>query len=93
MQAISAPAVHSGNMASGGEARGFAAAQSPVLRIIVENLFYPVTLEVLQQVARQPLISIITVVVVVVVVVVVSLSVSLVQFPSIKQRRAGLHGM
>lgn len=27
-----------------------AAAQSPVLRVIVENLFYPVTLEVLHQV-------------------------------------------
>ncbi|CAK6984765.1 polypyrimidine tract-binding protein 3-like, partial [Scomber scombrus] len=49
LQAISAAAVHSGNMASGGEGRGFAPGQSPVLRIIVENLFYPVTLEVLQQ--------------------------------------------
>lgn len=27
-----------------------AAAQSPVLRVIVENLFYPVTLDVLHQV-------------------------------------------
>uniref|UniRef100_A0A3P8U9E4 Polypyrimidine tract binding protein 3 n=1 Tax=Amphiprion percula TaxID=161767 RepID=A0A3P8U9E4_AMPPE len=43
-------AVHSGSMASGGEGRGFALGQSPVLRIIVENLFYPVTLEVLQQI-------------------------------------------
>uniref|UniRef100_UPI0037E91DA1 polypyrimidine tract-binding protein 3-like isoform X2 n=1 Tax=Semicossyphus pulcher TaxID=241346 RepID=UPI0037E91DA1 len=43
-------AVHSGNMASGGEGRGLAPGQSPVLRIIVENLFYPVTLEVLQQI-------------------------------------------
>lgn len=38
-------------MASGGEGRGLAPGQSPVLRIIVENLFYPVTLEVLQQVS------------------------------------------
>lgn len=37
-------------MASGGEGRGLGPGQSPVLRIIVENLFYPVTLEVLQQV-------------------------------------------
>ncbi|XP_068562938.1 polypyrimidine tract-binding protein 3-like [Cebidichthys violaceus] len=50
LQAISAAAVHSGNMASGGEGRGLAHGQSPVLRIIVENLFYPVTLEVLQQI-------------------------------------------
>uniref|UniRef100_A0A3Q1F942 Polypyrimidine tract binding protein 3 n=1 Tax=Acanthochromis polyacanthus TaxID=80966 RepID=A0A3Q1F942_9TELE len=49
-RAISAAAVHSGSMASGGEGRGFAPGQSPVLRIIVENLFYPVTLEVLQQI-------------------------------------------
>ncbi|XP_041825976.1 polypyrimidine tract-binding protein 3 isoform X2 [Melanotaenia boesemani] len=46
LQTISTAAVHSGNMASGGEGRGL----SPVLRIIVENLFYPVTLEVLQQI-------------------------------------------
>ncbi|TDH02430.1 hypothetical protein EPR50_G00173490 [Perca flavescens] len=50
LQAISAAAMHSGNMAAGGEGRVFAPAQSPVLRIIVENLFYPVTLEVLQQI-------------------------------------------
>lgn len=50
MQAISSATVHSGNIASGGEGRGFGPGQSPVLRIIVENLFYPVTLEVLQQV-------------------------------------------
>ncbi|XP_034722077.1 polypyrimidine tract-binding protein 3-like, partial [Etheostoma cragini] len=43
----STAAVHSGNMAVGREGRGLA--QGPVLRIIVENLFYPVTLEVLQQ--------------------------------------------
>ena len=55
LQAISATAVHSGNMASGGEGRGLAPGQSPVLRIIVENLFYPVTLEVLQQVAEHSL--------------------------------------
>ncbi|KAM7368494.1 hypothetical protein PAMP_012834 [Pampus punctatissimus] len=48
LQTIGAAAVHSGNMASGGEEWGFAS--SPVLRIIVENLFYPVTLEVLQQI-------------------------------------------
>ncbi|XP_068191866.1 polypyrimidine tract-binding protein 3-like [Antennarius striatus] len=48
LHGISGVAVHSGNMASGGEGR--AACQSPVLRIIVENLFYPVTLEVLQQI-------------------------------------------
>ncbi|XP_023127172.1 polypyrimidine tract-binding protein 3-like [Amphiprion ocellaris] len=49
-RAISAAAVHCGSMASGGEGRGFTPGQSPVLRIIVENLFYPVTLEVLQQI-------------------------------------------
>ncbi|XP_037548179.1 polypyrimidine tract-binding protein 3 [Nematolebias whitei] len=49
LQAISAAAVHSGNMSSG-NGRGVVPAQSPVLRIIVENLFYPVTLEVLQQI-------------------------------------------
>uniref|UniRef100_A0A672I864 Polypyrimidine tract-binding protein 3-like n=1 Tax=Salarias fasciatus TaxID=181472 RepID=A0A672I864_SALFA len=43
-------ALHSGNMASSGEGRGLALAQRPVLRIIIENLFYPVTLEVLQQI-------------------------------------------
>lgn len=42
--------MHSGTMAPGGDGRGVVHAQSPVLRIIVENLFYPVTLEVLQQV-------------------------------------------
>ncbi|XP_037339741.2 polypyrimidine tract-binding protein 3-like isoform X2 [Pungitius pungitius] len=50
LQASSAAAVHSGNMASGVEGRGLAQGQSSVLRIIVENLFYPVTLEVLQQI-------------------------------------------
>ncbi|KAG7219012.1 hypothetical protein INR49_005912 [Caranx melampygus] len=50
LQTISAAAVHSGSMASGGEGRVLALGQSAVLRIIVENLFYPVTLEVLQQI-------------------------------------------
>lgn len=50
LQAISAAAVHPGSLATGGEGRGLTPGQSPVLRIIVENLFYPVTLEVLQQV-------------------------------------------
>ncbi|MEQ2194901.1 Polypyrimidine tract-binding protein 3 [Xenoophorus captivus] len=49
LQAISGAAVHSGNMASG-DGRGLVAAPCAVLRIIVENLFYPVTLEVLQQI-------------------------------------------
>ncbi|XP_017297634.1 polypyrimidine tract-binding protein 3 isoform X1 [Kryptolebias marmoratus] len=49
LHAISAAAVHSGNMSSG-DGRGLVPAPSPVLRIIVENLFYPVTLEVLQQI-------------------------------------------
>lgn len=42
--------MHSGTMAPGSDGRGIVHSQSPVLRIIVENLFYPVTLEVLQQV-------------------------------------------
>ncbi|XP_075993476.1 polypyrimidine tract-binding protein 3-like [Genypterus blacodes] len=46
LQALSAP----GNMLSSNDGRGLLLAQSPVLRIIVENLFYPVTLEVLQQI-------------------------------------------
>uniref|UniRef100_A0A3Q3MWE9 Polypyrimidine tract binding protein 3 n=1 Tax=Labrus bergylta TaxID=56723 RepID=A0A3Q3MWE9_9LABR len=49
-QVRSSTALHPGNMASGGEGRGLIFGQSPVLRIIVENLFYPVTLEVLQQI-------------------------------------------
>lgn len=36
--------------ADAGSIAGAAAAQSPVLRVIVENLFYPVTLDVLHQV-------------------------------------------
>lgn len=31
-----------------------AAASSPVLRIIIDNMFYPVTLDVLQQVGKKP---------------------------------------
>ncbi|KAK2818495.1 hypothetical protein Q5P01_024056 [Channa striata] len=50
LQAINATTVHSGNMTTGVDGRGPAPVQSPVLRIIVENLFYPVTLEVLQQI-------------------------------------------
>lgn len=46
--------MHSGTMAPGGDGRGIVHGQSPVLRIIVENLFYPVTLEVLQQVRHSP---------------------------------------
>ncbi len=65
LQAISAAAVHSGNMASGGEGRGLAPSQSPVLRIIVENLFYPVTLEVLQQVAYSGFIIIIIIIIII----------------------------
>ncbi|XP_061118402.1 polypyrimidine tract-binding protein 3 isoform X1 [Conger conger] len=52
LQAVNA--MHSGNMtlsgsAAGGEG-GLMPGQSPVLRIIVENLFYPVSLEVLHQI-------------------------------------------
>ncbi|TNM91819.1 hypothetical protein fugu_018830 [Takifugu bimaculatus] len=50
LQAISTAAMHSGTMAPGSDGRGVVHGQSPVLRIIVENLFYPVTLEVLQQI-------------------------------------------
>lgn len=41
-----------GSMAISADAAsiGGAATQSPVLRVIVENLFYPVTLDVLHQV-------------------------------------------
>uniref|UniRef100_A0A6Q2ZNM9 RRM domain-containing protein n=1 Tax=Esox lucius TaxID=8010 RepID=A0A6Q2ZNM9_ESOLU len=52
LQAVNA--VHSGNMTLGGTASGgdgtLMPGQSPVLRIIVENLFYPVSLEVLHQI-------------------------------------------
>uniref|UniRef100_A0A3Q3M0Z5 Polypyrimidine tract binding protein 3 n=1 Tax=Mastacembelus armatus TaxID=205130 RepID=A0A3Q3M0Z5_9TELE len=50
LQTISTAAVQSANMTPGGEGRGLAPGHSSVLRIIVENLFYPVTLEVLQQI-------------------------------------------
>ncbi|XP_075879263.1 polypyrimidine tract-binding protein 1-like [Nelusetta ayraudi] len=49
-------ALHGGGMggmaiaADAGSIAGAAAAQSPVLRVIVENLFYPVTLDVLHQI-------------------------------------------
>ncbi|KAA0703777.1 Polypyrimidine tract-binding protein 3 [Triplophysa tibetana] len=47
-------AVHSGNMTLSGSATasdgGLMPGQSPVLRIIVENLYYPVSLEVLHQI-------------------------------------------
>ncbi|XP_046903262.1 polypyrimidine tract-binding protein 3 isoform X1 [Hypomesus transpacificus] len=52
LQAVNA--VHSGNMALSGSASAsdgtLMPGQSPVLRIIVENLFYPVSLEVLHQI-------------------------------------------
>uniref|UniRef100_A0A7N6AZG3 RRM domain-containing protein n=1 Tax=Anabas testudineus TaxID=64144 RepID=A0A7N6AZG3_ANATE len=50
LQVINATAMHSGNVATSGEVRALTPGHSPVLRIIVENLFYPVTLEVLQQI-------------------------------------------
>uniref|UniRef100_A0A672L8S7 Polypyrimidine tract binding protein 3 n=2 Tax=Sinocyclocheilus grahami TaxID=75366 RepID=A0A672L8S7_SINGR len=52
LQAVSA--MHSGNMTLSGTATasdgGMMPGQSPVLRLIVENLYYPVSLEVLHQV-------------------------------------------
>uniref|UniRef100_A0AAX7U414 RRM domain-containing protein n=1 Tax=Astatotilapia calliptera TaxID=8154 RepID=A0AAX7U414_ASTCA len=54
LQAVNA--LHGGGMGSvaisadAGSMAGAAAAQSPVLRVIVENLFYPVTLDVLHQI-------------------------------------------
>lgn len=58
LQAVNS--VQSGNLALSATAAavdaGMAmAGQSPVLRIIVENLFYPVTLDVLHQVREGPL--------------------------------------
>lgn len=49
-----------GSMAISAEAAsmGGAASQSPVLRVIVENLFYPVTLDVLHQVQFGPWLSV-----------------------------------
>uniref|UniRef100_A0A3Q4GZU7 Polypyrimidine tract binding protein 1a n=1 Tax=Neolamprologus brichardi TaxID=32507 RepID=A0A3Q4GZU7_NEOBR len=54
LQAVNA--LHGGGMGSvaisadAGSMAGAVAAQSPVLRVIVENLFYPVTLDVLHQI-------------------------------------------
>uniref|UniRef100_A0A8C2PP39 Polypyrimidine tract-binding protein 3-like n=1 Tax=Cyprinus carpio TaxID=7962 RepID=A0A8C2PP39_CYPCA len=52
LQAVNA--VHSGNMTLSGTATasdgGMMPGQSPVLRLIVENLYYPVSLEVLHQI-------------------------------------------
>uniref|UniRef100_A0A8C2IJ49 Polypyrimidine tract binding protein 3 n=1 Tax=Cyprinus carpio TaxID=7962 RepID=A0A8C2IJ49_CYPCA len=52
LQAVNA--VHSGNMSLSGTATasdgGMMPGQSPVLRLIVENLYYPVSLEVLHQI-------------------------------------------
>ncbi|TRY59130.1 hypothetical protein DNTS_025626 [Danionella cerebrum] len=52
LQAVTA--MHSGNMSLSGTATasdgGMMPGQSPVLRIIVENLYYPVSLEVLHQI-------------------------------------------
>uniref|UniRef100_A0A671MJ86 Polypyrimidine tract-binding protein 3-like n=1 Tax=Sinocyclocheilus anshuiensis TaxID=1608454 RepID=A0A671MJ86_9TELE len=52
LQAVSA--MHSGNMTLSGTATasdgGMMPGQSPVLRLIVENLYYPVSLEVLHQI-------------------------------------------
>ncbi|CAG12676.1 unnamed protein product, partial [Tetraodon nigroviridis] len=49
LQAVSA--VQSGGSPSSDVQEALAAASSPVLRIIIDNMFYPVTLDVLQQVA------------------------------------------
>lgn len=48
LQAVSA--VQSGGSPSSDIQEALAAASSPVLRIIIDNMFYPVTLDVLQQV-------------------------------------------
>ena len=56
LQAVSA--VQSGNLALPGALTNEGTVlpgQSPVLRIIIENLFYPVTLEVLHQVRMNTL--------------------------------------
>lgn len=47
LQAVSA--VQSGGSPSSDVQEALAAASSPVLRIIIDNMFYPVTLDVLQQ--------------------------------------------
>lgn len=43
--------MQSGGSPSSDVQEALAAASSPVLRIIIDNMFYPVTLDVLQQVA------------------------------------------
>lgn len=48
LQAVSA--VQSGGSPTSDVQEVLAAASSPVLRIIIDNMFYPVTLDVLQQV-------------------------------------------
>lgn len=48
LQAVNA--VHTGSMTLGAIDPSGMAGPSPVLRVIVENLFYPVTLDVLHQV-------------------------------------------
>lgn len=50
LQAVSA--VQSGGSPSSDVQEALAAASSPVLRIIIDNMFYPVTLDVLQQVTN-----------------------------------------
>lgn len=49
LQAVNA--VQTASVPLGGVDAGGSGGQSPVLRVIVENLFYPVTLEVLHQVS------------------------------------------
>lgn len=51
LQAVSA--VQSGGSPSSDVQEALAAASSPVLRIIIDNMFYPVTLDVLQQVTNK----------------------------------------
>lgn len=48
LQAVNA--VQTGGMSLGGVEAGGVSGPSPVLRVVVENLFYPVTLDVLHQV-------------------------------------------
>ena len=50
LQAVSA--VQSGGSPSSDVQEALAAISSPVLRIIIDNMFYPVTLDVLQQVSN-----------------------------------------
>ena len=52
LQAVSA--VQSGGSPNSDVQEALAAASSPVLRIIIDNMFYPVTLDVLQQVPPPP---------------------------------------